>query len=263
MANLAPLQGEFSLTVSRALSLLCLFDEDRRELGVSELSRALKLSKPAVQRLLHALQMHQFVEQNFLTRKYRVGVAAFRVGRLFAGAHDIERLALPLMHDVMRQTGMTCYLSVMRDEEMLIVAAVEGEGPIRHSIPVGGRLPLHCSAVGKAALSALADDALGALLKRLTLTAHTPHSITDRARLRKDIKIAASRGYSVNWEENNIGVASIGAPIRNGRGELAAVLSVGFATSQITRSDVMPLGRSIARAAGEISHMIGASRSAA
>lgn len=236
-------EGEFSLTVSRALKLLCTFDRDRRELGISELSRDLGLSKPTVQRLVHALLRHGFLEQDQGTRKYRVGVQAFRVGSLFADCHRLERVALPSMQVAVQETGVTCYLSVLRKDEMIIVAALEGPGPIRHSIPIGGRLALHSSAVGKAALSALSAGERDAMLDLMELPALTANTIVDRDRLRREIHAATVAGYSLNWEENNPGVASVAAPIRNGDGALTAVISVGFASSQIPRRRVPELGR--------------------
>src|SRR5919202_1607525 len=96
-------EGEFSLSVSRAMQLLCVFDERRPELGISELSRELSISRPAVQRLVHALERHGFLEQNEASRKYRIGIQAFRVGSLFAYGRYLERIALSAMQRAVKE----------------------------------------------------------------------------------------------------------------------------------------------------------------
>lgn len=242
--------GEFSLTVSRALQLVGLFTSERRELGVSELSRELKLSKTSVHRLIQALELHQFLDHNPLTRKYRIGVEAFRIGSLFR--RPLERDAHPFMRELVANTGFTSYLSVLRDVSMVITASVEGSGRIRYSIPIGEQLPVHATATGKAALSTLDGPAVDALLDRAGLPRRTSNTQTDIRKLKAELASIRARGYSVNWEENTVGVASVAAPIPDAADGFVPVVSIGFATSQVERKEVPALGERVAKAAREI-----------
>lgn len=242
--------GEFSLTVSRALQLVSLFNSQRPELGISELSRELRLSKTSVYRLVQAMERHQFLDHNPLTRKYRIGVEAFRIGSLFQ--RPLERDAHPSMRELVANTGFTSYLSVLRDTAMVITASVEGEGRIRYSIPVGEQLPVHCTATGKAALAMLDEPAVEALLKRAGLPRRTSNTQTDLRKLKRELATIRLRGYSVNWEENNVGIGSVAAAIPAATDGFVPVVSVGFATSQVERKDVPALGERVAKAANEI-----------
>ena len=236
--------------MSRALQLIGLFNSQRLELGISELSRELKLSKTAVHRLVHALELHQFLDHNPATRKYRIGVEAFRVGSLFP--RPLERNAHDLMKELVANTGFTSYLSVLRGSTMVITASVEGSGRIRYSIPIGEQLPVHSTATGKAALSVLDDVTIDAILKRAGLPRRTSNTQTDLRRLQAELATIRARGYSVNWEENTMGVGSVAAAIPGAVDGLVPVVSVGFATSQIERKDVPALGERIAKAATDI-----------
>jgi IclR family acetate operon transcriptional repressor len=244
-------EGDFSLTVSRALQLVGLFNPERLELGITELARELKLSKTSVHRLVHALELHRFLDHNPLTRKYRVGAEAFRVGSLFAG-NRLERDAQPLMKELVTNTGFTSYLSLLRNASMVITASVEGTGPIRYSIPIGQQLPLHSTATGKAALAVLEEPAVEAILKRSGLPRRTSNTQTDLRKLKAELAAIRARGYSVNWEEHTVGVGSVAAAIRSAADGSVPVLSVGFATSQIERKEVPALGERVAKAAGAI-----------
>ena len=55
-------RSEFSLSVSRALQILSLFTSERPALGVSEISRALSLSKTSTLRFIQALEMHGYLQ---------------------------------------------------------------------------------------------------------------------------------------------------------------------------------------------------------
>ena len=249
-------EGEISLTVSRALQLLSMYDPSRAELGVSELSRMLDLSRTAVQRLIQTLEMHHFLEQSPTTRKYRIGVQAFRVGTLFTFGRQLEILARPELDALVEKTRFTAYLSVLRYNTMVMTAAVEGAGPIRYYAQIGQRLPLHSTATGKVALAQLSPEAAGKLLDQLGMPRITPGTIIDRRRLQTELATIRQRGYSVNWEENTVGVGSIAAPIRDASGDLLAVLSIAFATSQVERSQIASLGAQVFKTAAKISVLV-------
>jgi len=204
-------KGDVSLTLSRALNILASFDSENPEKGISELSRELWISKTSVQRIVNTLEKHKFLDHNPSTRKYRVGVQAYRVGSRYPIGKRLEEVALPLMQELVQSTGLTCYLSELQDEYMVILSSFESIGRIRYSIPIGEKLPLHCTATGKAALSIQSTSALNTRLSKLSLEVKTPFTKTKKDDLIKQLLDVQKRGYSINWEENTVGVASVAA----------------------------------------------------
>ena len=140
---------EFSLSASRALQILSAFSPGQLDLGVSELSRMLGLSKPSVARFLSALERHRYVEQDPVTRRFSLGSEVYRLGSLFTPFGRLVALARPILDELVAASGFTAYLSIRRQDAMVLLAAVEGPGPIRYSIPVGHILPLHSSATAR------------------------------------------------------------------------------------------------------------------
>src|SRR5687767_3531200 len=128
--------GSVSLSVWHAMQLLGLFAA-RPELGITDMSRALSISKTGVQRLVNALVRFDFLEQDPATRKYRIGVGALHVGSLFLQNHSAENEARLFMRDVVRELGHTCQYAVLHDKAMIITVSIEGPGPIKYSVPVG------------------------------------------------------------------------------------------------------------------------------
>jgi DNA-binding IclR family transcriptional regulator len=240
---------EFSLSVSRALHILSSFTPERPEQGLTEISRSQALSKGSVSRFLQALEMHGYIDRDPQTRLYRPGPEAARVGNLYAGIDRLSRLALPIMKSLVQRFGFTSYLSTLRGPSMIILSAVEGVGPIKYTIPVGTKLPVHSTATGQTALAQLDSAAVDAILDRTGLPADTAHTITSRAGLTKRLAEVRAQGYSINWEERTVGVASVAAPVTNPESGAVCVLSLGFATSQIKRDEVGKLGKYVRAAA--------------
>jgi DNA-binding IclR family transcriptional regulator len=240
---------EFSLSVSRALRILSGFTDECPERSLSEISTSLALSKASVSRFLQALEMHGYVDRDPQTRMYRPGPEPARVGNLYHSVGRLKQVALPVLQLMVQRFGFTSYLSALRDEHMVILAAVEATGPIRYSIPVGTKLPVHNTATGQTALAQLDRNEVDALIKRTGLPAATPNTITSRAALLRRISEVRANGYSINWEERTVGVASVAAAANNRDGAPLCVLSLGLATSQIKRERMDELGLEIKAAA--------------
>lgn len=246
-------KGDVSLTLSRALNILASFDSESPEKGISELSRELWMSKTSVQRIVNTLEKHRFLDHNPVTRKYRVGVQAYRVGSRYPNGKLLEEVAMPLMQELVQRTGLTCYLSKLQNDHMVILSSLESIGRIRYIIPIGEKLPLHSTATGKAALSIQSIGSLNALLSKLALEAKTPFTKTKQDDLKNQLHQVHKQGYSVNWEENTVGVASVAACIPGGpKNEEVEVISLGFATSQVQQSDIESLGELVKNSANLI-----------
>jgi IclR family acetate operon transcriptional repressor len=136
---------------------------------------------------------------------------------------------------------------------MVLTYAVEGSGPIRYSLPVGAQIALHASATGKAALAALSDSQVELILSRTGMKKWTPRTGTELDQIKSDIEKVRACGYAINWEELTMGVGSVASAILGQNNELLAVLSIGFATSQVVRGDMPKLGERVLDKARKIS----------
>ena len=115
-------RSEFSLSVSRALQILSLFNSERPSLGVSEIRRALLLSKTSTLRFLQALEMHGYLERDAELRKYYPGIEAARVGSLYVGGSRLRRIALPIPQ---ARDGL---LHQLRSKRVQFLRAIQGQG---------------------------------------------------------------------------------------------------------------------------------------
>ena len=240
--------GTLSQTVTRALDILRSFDNKSRELGVTEISQKLNLPKAIIFRLVQTLREYEFLEQNPENSKYRIGIGAFEIGNLFKSS-TLEAESAPFMRQLVDETGHTAQLAVLHRNETVIIARMEGRGPLKYGVSVGERRPVHSSAVGKAILSMLNTQQLDEVLVAAHFKKMTPNTITDRKALIADVVRTRERGYSINWEENTIGVASLAAPVPSRQSNTLAALALAFPANPTVKKDIPRIGKLLSIAA--------------
>jgi DNA-binding IclR family transcriptional regulator len=244
-------------SVSHALDVLEQFCADADELGVTELSKRLKLHKNNVFRLLATLESRGYIEQNRATENYRLGVQCLYLGRSYVQHMGLLRQARSIMEDLVKQCHETACVAVLRRGAVVPVDTVEANQTIRLASQLGARLPLHCTAVGKAHLAFESEDELRNSLPD-ALEPHTPKTITDRQALAQHLKSIAAAGYAVDTGEFVTDMRSVAAPIRDYTRHLVGSLAISGPAYRlpIERIDkeVVPL---VVKASRELSSRLG------
>jgi DNA-binding IclR family transcriptional regulator len=152
-------------------------------------------------------------------------------------------VAPPLLVALARAAGETVNLAVPQRDEMIYVYQAEGPGAVKATAHLGTRRPFNCSSLGKAYLAALPIEDLEERLRGLPLVALTDNSIVRLDLLRDDIEATRARGYSIDAEEVEVGVACVGAAIRDHTGWPVAAISIAGPAQrmQSKRDEVIPL----------------------
>jgi DNA-binding IclR family transcriptional regulator len=200
-------------SVSHALDVLEQFSGEQDELGVTELSKRLKLHKNNVFRLLATLEARGYIEQNKATENYRLGVRCLRLGQRFVSQLGLLRQARPVMRQIAQSGRETTFVAVLRNGTIIPLDAVEPEQPVRLVSRIGDPLPLHCTAVGKLHL-AFADEELRNSLPD-ALPKFTEKTITDRQVLAQQLAKIAESSYALELGEHIEDVRSVAVAIRD------------------------------------------------
>jgi IclR family KDG regulon transcriptional repressor len=200
-------------SVSHALDVLEQFTGEPDELGVTELSKRLKLHKNNVFRLLATLESRGYIEQNKATENYRLGIRCLRIGQRFVNQMGLLRQARPVMQQIAKSSRETAFIAVMRNGTVVPLDGVETEQPVRLVSRVGDLLPLHCTAAGKLHLAFGDDELRGSLPEGLQK--FTEKTITDNTLLGQQLKKIAENGYAVDLGEYIEDVRSIAVPVRD------------------------------------------------
>jgi len=228
-------------TVSNALRLLEAFCEEA-ELGVSELSRRLGLHKNNVFRLLATLELGGYVEQSTETDRYRLGVRCLELGRSYARSHSLVERARPVLRELVEEVGETVHLGVLRDFEVVHLDGIQPQRLLVTASRVGQRLPVHCSALGKALVACSEASVQQAydrdVVSRGPLESSTPETLIDGAKLFDQFRMIAGQGYALDLGECEGGLNCVAAPVYGENGELAAALSVSGPSFRLSEDEL-------------------------
>lgn len=227
------------------------------ELGVSELARAIGLTKATAHRLLASLRNREFVAQDPATRRYRLGMRMWELGAIARASMDWLAEAKPELEVLAAQIGETAHLAVLDDDQVLYVEKVESVHSLRMPSQVGRRLPAHCTGVGKALIAFLPEDRLSAVIAHRGLPRFTAHTITDPVALNAALETIRANGYATDNEEIEEGLRCIGAPVRDHTGAVIAAISIAGPASRLPEDDTPRLAAQVRSAADAISNRLG------
>jgi IclR family transcriptional regulator, KDG regulon repressor len=211
--------------IDKAISLLVAFgDRASTGLGVSELARRAQLSKSTAFRVLGMLERNGVVER--VGTNYRLGARLHELGwAVYAPGHErIRDLLTPFVIDLYELTRETVQLATLHGTEVVYLAKLYGHRPVPSPSRIGGRLPAHCTAVGKALLAYDPDAAAAALC--VPLRRFTAHTITDPVMLAAELDTIRREGIAFDNEESQLGLNCVAAPVISPRGGVVAALSI-------------------------------------
>jgi DNA-binding IclR family transcriptional regulator len=244
-------------SVSHSLDVLEQFAGEAEELGVTELSKRLRLHKNNVFRLLATLESRGYIEQNRATENYRLGIRCLQLGQSYVQHMGLLRQARPIMVELTRQVRETTYLAVLRRASVVPVEVVEADRPVRTVSQLGEALPLHCTAAGKAHLAFEQEDELRTLIPD-GLRRFTERTIIDRQALLQQLRTVATNGYAVDQGEHLEEVRAVAAPVRDYArvvvGALAVIAPASRLTPERIEKEVAPL---VVKAGRELSSRLG------
>lgn len=237
-------------SVQRALDLLEIVTEAGGEMAIGELAAASDIPLPTIHRLLRTLVERGYMRQ-LPSRRYALG---FRLVPLGVAANAmIGDNAQSVLGRLVDDLGETANLAILSGDHAEYVAQVPSRHAMRMFTEVGRRVELHCTGVGKALLAQLDDSKVEAIVRRVGMPAYTPHTLTSEAALQGSLTTIRELGYSLDEEEQEIGVRCVAVPIPAGMAPGMAV-SVSGPLTRMTPDVVaraVPLLQEAATALGD------------
>jgi IclR family acetate operon transcriptional repressor len=252
--------AEGTASLDKALDVLDAVGSSAAGLAHAELAAQLALPRTTLYRLLGTLVARGLLRRDPLRRVYCLGFRCFEYARSAYGMPDLVAAAGAELRALRDMTGETTYLATLDGLEVVSLERCDGAHSQRSRAAIGQRKPLHCTSQGKAILSALPPAARDAIVKDLQLTAATPRSITDRRRLLAELRLSATRGWSIDDEEIALGVRCCGAPIVDADGQVRGAISVAGPAFRLTMERVELLGPEVAEAARRIGAQLSAAQ---
>ncbi|WP_137875848.1 IclR family transcriptional regulator [Rhodococcus sp. Q] len=215
--------------LGKAMVVLSAFTADDHGVGFAELQRRTGLPKATLHRLLTELVAVRLLDRD--DSRYRLGRQLFELGMRASVERGLIEVATPFMEDLYERTHETVHLGVLEDAEVVYVAKIGGHRQASSPSRIGGRMPLHCTAIGKALLAHAPDELRSQVLSG-PLPRRTPRTITAPGMLAKQLDTIVEAGVSFEFEEAAVGIVCVAAPVLDASDRPIAAVS---ATGPITR----------------------------
>jgi DNA-binding IclR family transcriptional regulator len=226
--------------VERAFRLLDLLGTSEDGLTLSDLARALSMSKGSIHGLLKTLESNGVIEQSE-DRRYILGPRIYDLAQAYVQRAGLRHFALPAMHRLATSVNETLFLGKIEQNGVRIIECIvdEGERPaLRISAPRGTRVHLLAGATGRLVLASWPISQRKEYLQTHPLPRFTEHSITDTEQFLALVDEVARTGISIDREEYLVGVNAVAAPIYGAGGVLVALLWIVGFTSRF-KDDVL------------------------
>lgn len=249
-----------SSALSKATAVLEAMASAGRPITAAEIGLLVSQNRQTVHRVLSQLEQLAMVQRDVLPERYRLGTRFGSLAIVGLGAMARQSQAHRVLEALVDEVRETSNVGVLNGTEVVYLDRVECDWPLRMHLQAGSRLPAYCTAIGKLLLAALPPEQLDDYLREVALTRLTPGTITRPAALRRALGQIKAQGYSINDQEDHVGLLAIAVPLRTPDGRVVAGLALHGPQARLTRQRaVQLLPRMQAAAAALSGHFFGTS----
>lgn len=213
-------------TTLRLLRLIEQIAQEGGPVSASTLSTKLGLPKPTIHRLLATAEEAGFLQRDLDGRSFGPGSRLRKLSANTLSSQRIRTERLLVLENLSEEVGETCNLAAPGRYGMVYLDRVETHWPLRIQLPIGTRVPFHCTASGKMYLASMRSDKLQRLLNAMPREQKTARSIVDPQQLATEIATIREQGYATDNQEFMDGMAAVAVPICDDYGRLMTTLSI-------------------------------------
>lgn len=249
--------SEKVIAVERAANILKLLHKHGEPMGISDISRELDIYKGTVFRILYTLQESHLVTQDEETGKYWLSFRFYTMGMMVGSKIPLIEAMRPYVAELSRQTNESANVSILEKDpvdgylSVMILKESRHSKVLSYSVDIGSSTPAYVSSLGKCLL-AFSNDLDPQLLFKEPLHAYTQHTITDPNVFLEELAAVRKNGYALDREEQEYGLACIGAPIFSRTGEIYAAVSISGNASAVLNDDLEERIRAVKKTADAI-----------
>ena len=225
-----PRDVDLDTVLGKAVTILRAFRVEDTALPLAELVRRTGLHKATVHRLAGELVANRLLDRTGAA--YRLSGGLFELGMRASFERSLLEVAMPFLQDLYERTHETVHLGVREGPEVVYVAKIGGHRQVTAPSRAGGRMPLHCTAIGKVLLAHATPELRRSLLAG-PLERRTPHTVVARGLLDRQLKRVLDAGVAFEREESAPGIVCVAAPVLVGGTDPVAAISITGPSSRL------------------------------
>ncbi len=233
----------FVTALARGLAVIRAFDSEREVMTMADVARATGLPRASVRRALYTLQTLGYVASD--GRNFRLTPQVLALGYAYLAGTPLPQIVQPTIEAISDRLHEYCSVAVLDGAEIISIARSRTQRIMSVGLAVGSRLPAHCTSLGRVLLAAESPDSRREILEATPPRKLTPYTETNLDRLLAALDRVAQDGYAMIDQELEVGLRTMGVPIRNVTGHIVAAMSVTAQTSRVSipmfHDEVLPL----------------------
>lgn len=245
-------------SLDRAFLLLELLCRSRNGMSIAALCAQTGLHKSTVHRLLTAMAVHGYVQQDQAAGAYHAGMRLCELaGNIVDNLDMVERARAP-MEQLSHETGETVHLVMREGAEIVYIHKVDSiHSAIRMFSRIGMRRPLYCTGVGKAILATLPPQQVTQIWQQSDIQAYTEHTIISQELFTRELAHVRKQGFALDNEENELGVRCIAVAIADYSGHASYALSISAPLSRMSNERIAQLQAPLQAACARVASVLG------
>ncbi|HXN65067.1 MAG TPA: IclR family transcriptional regulator [Candidatus Acidoferrales bacterium] len=241
-------------SVKRAFAIVELLAFSDHPKALSHIAAEIGMAPSTVHRFLRTLITLGFVSQDQRTEGYQATLKLFNLGAIIVSRFNLVERALPAMRKIAEQLGESVSLTFREGLEGILLERVEGREGVQVFTKYR-RVPLYCTAAGKAILAGFDSKSLGNYLGCVSLKARTEFTFTNVSDLQAELSKVRRLGFAVDNQELEIGAKCVAVPIALSDTMFAAI-SVSALAPRMTNSRILQIAHILKAAVADLNAAI-------
>ena len=219
-------KSEPNSALQKALSVLEAIVQDVRPLGVIDIAEELNVPRQTAHRVIRQLEQLGLLHKDPSRERYIPGTRLRTLAINTISSVQSTRGTHTILQKLVDEINETCNIGMLDGNEIIYIDRAECDWPLRVQLRPGSHVPVHCTAIGKLMLANLGAEQRVQTLRTMDMRKFTKNTITDPQLLEAQLDQIAAQGYSINNQEDAIGLIAIAVPIHDPNGAIVAGLGV-------------------------------------
>jgi len=208
--------------IMRAIEILDVISRSDDMPQLAEICRAVNLPKATVYRILGTLEHAGFVSKEPGAKRYQCGHRLHDISIRVLQNSPARASRRAILEELVEEIGETVNLTVPDVHTVTYLDRVEASWPLRTTLTVGSKIPMHASASGKLFLSFMPRRNCERFIRSTPLIAYTGSTLTDPSRLLSELENIRNNDFAIDEGEYLNDVCCLAVPVRNHDGEVIA-----------------------------------------
>lgn len=244
-------------SVARIIRVIEYLADSKDWVSLRTMARDLDLSAASTFRILDSLKKLEYVHQENNSSRYKLSMKIAGVSSKVLANNNLNQIAHPFLQKLTYLTKETAHLAALDGQEIVYLDKVDTPQSMNMRSRIGQHARMNTTAVGKAILSRLPIAEYEQLAEKFEYLPITSNTIVERHTLDQEIAKVREQGYSIDNEENEIGIRCIGAPIFSFSGEVIGAISISGWIITMTNERIPELAPTIVDISSKISSAMG------